>query len=166
MCLVGAGSALAQDPLKAAPTHYKLAFENEYVQVLYIHYGPHEKSTMHSHPSGVVVNLTNGHLRFIDDKGKTQEVSAIHGEARWFPPFKHQVENLSNTTYDGIYIGIKAAPSAESAPSMEKLRPQELAAISAFLLMANRRDGQEPTNVPWPKPASSSQANLSNHNRQ
>ena len=80
--------ALAQDPTKVEPTHYKLAFENEYVQVVKVHYGPHERSNMHSHPGGVVVVLTAGHLRFADENGKTQEVFAKPGEARWFPPFK------------------------------------------------------------------------------
>jgi len=102
---IRAGSA--QDPLKVESTHYKLAFENDAVQVVYIHYGPHEKSTLHQHPAGVVVNLTDGHLRFTDQSGSVQEVRAIHGEARWFPPFKHRVENLSNTSYDGVYIAVK-----------------------------------------------------------
>ncbi|MFI5114595.1 MAG: cupin domain-containing protein [Terriglobales bacterium] len=99
--------AFAQDPTKVEPTHYKLAFENEYVQVVSIHYGPHEKSTLHAHPGGVVVVITAGHLRFTDENGKTQEVSAKPGEARWFPPFKHKVENLGATSYNAIYVGIK-----------------------------------------------------------
>jgi quercetin dioxygenase-like cupin family protein len=99
--------ALAQDPTKVEPTHYKLAFENEYVQVVNVHYGPHEKSSLHSHPGGVVVILTAGHLRFTDENGKTQEVYAKPGEARWFPPFKHKVENLGDTSYSAIYIGVK-----------------------------------------------------------
>jgi beta-alanine degradation protein BauB len=99
--------ALAQDPTKVEPAHYKLAFENEYVQVVNVHYGPHEKSSLHSHPGGVVVILTAGHLLFTDENGKTQEVFAKPGESRWFPPFKHRVENLGNTSYNAIYIGIK-----------------------------------------------------------
>ena len=99
--------AFAQDPTKVEPTHYRLAFENEYVQVVNVHYGPQEKSALHAHPGGVVVVLTAGHLRFTDENGKTQEVSAKPGEARWFPPFKHKVENLGTTAYNAIYIGIK-----------------------------------------------------------
>src|SRR6266853_6195771 len=90
-------AAFAQDPTKVEPTHYKLAFENEYVQVVNVHYGPHEKSSMHAHPGGVVVVLTAGHLIFTNENGKTQEVFAKPGEARWFPPFKHRVENLGET---------------------------------------------------------------------
>jgi quercetin dioxygenase-like cupin family protein len=99
--------ALAQDPTKVEPTHYKLAFENEYVQVVNVHYGPHEKSSMHAHMGGVVVVLSAGHLRFTDENGKTQEVFAKPGEPRWFPPFKHKVENLGETSYTAVYIGIK-----------------------------------------------------------
>src|ERR1700690_4431760 len=99
--------ALAQDPTKVEPAHYKLAFENEYVQVVNVHYGPHEKSALHSHMGGVVVVLTAGHLRFTDENGKIQEVFAKPGDPRWFPPFKHKVENLGETAYNAVYIGIK-----------------------------------------------------------
>jgi quercetin dioxygenase-like cupin family protein len=104
--------ALAQDPTKAEPKHYKLAFENEWVQVVNVHYGPHEKSGLHDHPGGVVVVLTGGHLRFTDEDGKTHEVFAKPGESRWFPPFKHRVENLGDTVYDAVYIGVKTRSSA------------------------------------------------------
>ncbi len=107
--------ALAQDPTKVEPTHYKLAFENEYVQVVNVHYGPLEKSNLHAHPGGVVVVLTGGHLRFTDENGKTQEVFAKPGEARWFPPFKHKVENLGDTSYSAVYIGIKNKHLANEA---------------------------------------------------
>src|ERR1700690_1051172 len=100
-------ASLAQDPTKVEPTHYKLAFENEYVQVVNVHYGPHEKSSLHAHMGGVVVVLTTGHLRFTDENGKTQEVFAKPGDPRWFPPFKHKVENLGDTAYNAVYIGIK-----------------------------------------------------------
>ena len=137
--LLGATSSVAQDPTKVEPTHYKLAFENEHVQVVYIHYGPHEKSALHDHPPGVVVNLTNGHLRFVDQNGNTQEVRATHGEARWFPAFKHRVENLSDTTFDGIYIAVKSgATVAITVPNGERPSVDEATRdiVDAFLLMA------------------------------
>jgi len=100
-------AAFAQDPTKVEPSHYRLAFENEYVQVVNVHYGPHEKSSLHAHMGGVVVVLTAGHLRFTDENGKVTEVLAKPGEPRWFPPFKHKVENLGETSYTAVYIGIK-----------------------------------------------------------
>jgi quercetin dioxygenase-like cupin family protein len=106
---------LAQDPTKVESKHYKLAFENEWVQVVDVHYGPHEKSGVHDHPGGVVVVLTAGHLRFTDENGKTKEVFAKPGESRWYPAFKHKVENLGDTTYDAVYIGIKTKPLTSKA---------------------------------------------------
>jgi quercetin dioxygenase-like cupin family protein len=108
-------AALAQDPTKVESKHYQLAFENEWVQVVNVHYGPHEKSAMHDHPGGVVVILTEGHLKFTDPNGRTREVFAKPGESRWYPPFKHRVENLGDTTYNAVYIGIKTKAVAAQA---------------------------------------------------
>ena len=111
VCLAGV-SSLAQDPTKVEPKHYKLDFENDRVQVVSVHYGPHEKSALHDHPGGVVVSVTAAHLRFTDEEGKTREVFAKAGEARWYPPFKHKVENLGSTTYDAVYVGLKSKTTA------------------------------------------------------
>jgi quercetin dioxygenase-like cupin family protein len=127
VCLTG-NVAGAQDPTKVEPRHYKLQFENERVQVVNVHYGPHEKSEMHEHPGGVSVSVTGGHLRFTDQNGKVTEVYAKAGEARWFPPFKHKVENLGDEPYNGVYIGIKGKmtqvagdPNPDSPVSDEQL---------------------------------------------
>ena len=85
------------------------------MQVVNVHYGPHEKSALHSHMGGVVVVLTAGHLRFTDENGKIQEVFAKPGDPRWFPPFKHKVENLGDTAYNAVYIGIKSKHLANGA---------------------------------------------------
>jgi quercetin dioxygenase-like cupin family protein len=127
------GATLAQDPTKVEPTHDKLAFENERVQVVDVHYGPHEKSRMHDHPGGVVVVLTEGHLKFTDQNGKTQEVYAKPGESRWFPPFKHRVENLGDTAYNAVYVGIKTKAVAAKAGtgSVASNAPSEKILVSA-----------------------------------
>lgn len=113
VCLATA-SVLAQDPTKVEPKHYKLDFENDKVQVVTVHYGPHEKSVLHDHPGGVVVSLTEAHLRFTDENGKVREVYSKAGEARWYPPFKHRVENLGDTSYEAVYIGVKTKAAASS----------------------------------------------------
>jgi len=122
LCLV-LNLAAAQDPTKVEPKHYKLHFENEHVVVIDIHYGPHEKSDLHDHPGGVVVNLTAGHLKFTDQNGKVTEVFAKAGESRWFPPVKHKVENLGDETYNAVYIALKnkTASVAGSRPSAEQV---------------------------------------------
>ena len=123
----------AQDPTKVEPKHYKLHFENDRVQVVDVHYGPHEKSEMHDHPGGVVVVLSAGHLRFTDQNGKVTEVYAKAGEARWFPPFKHRVENLGDEAYNAVYIGIKGklAAAASDRKLDSPLDAQQIAEVLA-----------------------------------
>lgn len=137
VCLATA-STLAQDPTKVEPKHYKLNFENDRVQVVSVHYGPHEKSVMHDHPGGVVVSLTEAHLRFTDENGKTREVYSKPGEVRWYPPFKHKVENLGDTTYDAVYVGVKGklATAANESSAPTTAMDEETRKIVAALLLA------------------------------
>jgi len=116
VCL-SATCSLAQDPTKVEPKHYKRDFENERVDVVSVHYGPHEKSVLHEHPGGVVVSLTEAHLRLTDENGKVREVFSKAGEVRWYPPFKHRVENLGDTTYDAVYLGVKGKLATASSGS-------------------------------------------------
>jgi beta-alanine degradation protein BauB len=132
LCLA-LNSAAAQDPTKVEPKHYRLLFENERVQVVSVHYGPHERSQMHDHPGGVVVIVTGGHLRFTDQNGKVTEVYSKSGEARWFPPFKHEVENIGDEPYNAVYVGIKGKLNAAVTNPKEEspISPEQLAAIMA-----------------------------------
>lgn len=137
-------SALAQDAFKVEPTHYKLDFENETVQVVNVHYGPHEKSSLHSHPGGVVVTLTPGHLKFTDEHGKVRETHSMAGEARWFPPFKHSVENLGDSPYNAVYIGIKTEQrsglsGSAQGKSVKHVLDSKTAALVARALMTAQR---------------------------
>jgi beta-alanine degradation protein BauB len=139
VCL-GSAFALGQDPTKVEPKHYRLDFENDRVQVVSVHYGPHEKSVLHDHPGGVVVILTEAHLRFTDENGKTREIFSKPGEARWYPPFKHKVENLGDTSYDAVYIGLKgklAASNGTAAPTAAM--DEEAKKIVAEYLLASTK---------------------------
>ena len=92
----------------------------------------------HDHPGGVVVVITGGHLRFTDQNGKTQEVFAKPGEARWFPPFKHRVENLGDTAYDAVYVGIKGRLATASGPK-DGLDEEMARLLSAYLAASTKR---------------------------
>ena len=139
VCL-GSAFALGQDPTKVEPKHYHLDFENDRVQVLSVHYGPHEKSVLHEHPGGVVVILTEAHLRFADESGKTREIFSKPGEARWYPPFKHRVENLGDTPYDAVYIGMKGklAASNGSADSTTAMDEETKKIVAEYLLASTK----------------------------
>jgi len=139
VCLAAA-FALGQDPTKVEPKHYKLDFENDRVQVVSVTYAPHEKSVLHEHPGGVVVSLTEAHLRFTDEEGKTREVFSKAGEVRWYPPFKHKVENLGDTTYHGVYIGVKGKLATASNGSADPNRAidEEAKKIVAEYLLSGK----------------------------
>jgi hypothetical protein len=100
--------AIAQDALTAEPTHYRLVFENEFVRVMNIHFEAHDKTAMYSHRSGVVVAMTAGHMKFVDDHGKTKLSSYLPGDTRWAPAVRHTAENLDDIAYSAIMIEVKA----------------------------------------------------------
>ena len=106
LCLTGA-AAMAQDPVKVDPNHYKLVSENAQVRILRFHYGPHEKSVMHSHPDLVVVYLTDMHIKMTTPDGKSQEQTGKAGEAQWTPAGSHLPENLSDKPIEGILVEFK-----------------------------------------------------------
>src|ERR1017187_614096 len=137
---LAAACGRAQDPTKVEPKHYRLNFENDRVQVVSVHYGPHEKSVLHDHPGGVVVSLTEAHLRFTDENGKVREVFSKSGEARWYPPFKHRVENLGDTIYEAVYIGLKGKAATASNRSIDPstATEEEMKKIVAEYFLASR----------------------------
>jgi quercetin dioxygenase-like cupin family protein len=106
MCLA-VSAAMAQDPVKVDPNHYKVEFENAQVRVLRIHYGPHEKSVMHYHPGTVAVFLTEVHGKFTYPNGKSEEVQAKAGEPRWGKAGKHLPENTSDNAFELILVELK-----------------------------------------------------------
>jgi beta-alanine degradation protein BauB len=126
--------ARAQDAFKADPKHYTLRFENERVQVIAIHYGPYEKSPLHEHPPGVVVNLTAGHLRLTDETGKTRDVYSLPGDTQWFPLVKHTVENLGDQSFNAVYICLKGRTTAASLSNADDpLSAEQVSKILADL---------------------------------
>jgi quercetin dioxygenase-like cupin family protein len=103
-----------QDPIQADPKHYQLEFENEQVRILRLHFGPHEKSVMHSHPPGVVVILTDCNFRFDLSRGKTQDMIGKAGQIILFEePFEHASENLSNKPFEAVFVELKNAQRRE-----------------------------------------------------
>ena len=73
LVVLGSSIALAQDPVKAAPTHYKPLFENADVRILQVDYAAGSKSGMHQHPDSLVVSLTPSKVRFTTPDGKSQD---------------------------------------------------------------------------------------------
>ena len=105
-------TALAQDAAKVDAKHYKVVFEDSVVRVLRVHYGPHEKSPMHSHPNAAAVFLTDMQSKFTLPGGKTEMMSAKAGEAKGNPAVTHSPENMSDKPMDLVLVEFKAKPAA------------------------------------------------------
>jgi quercetin dioxygenase-like cupin family protein len=107
-------SVMAQDPVKVDPKHYKVEIENSQVRVLRVKYGPREKSLMHSHPFGVVIYLTDAHIRFHLPGGKSEVRDGKAGTAQMTPEETHLPENLGAKTFEAILIELKRDRGAVS----------------------------------------------------
>jgi quercetin dioxygenase-like cupin family protein len=97
----------AQDAVKADPAHYKVVSENDQVRIVRVHYGPHEKSVMHSHPDAVVVFLSDGNMKFTLADGKTENSTVKSGDSRFTPATVHLPENTDTAPMDAILVELK-----------------------------------------------------------
>lgn len=112
VCMCFAASvAMAQDPVKVDPQHYKVIFENDQVRVLRIHYGPHEKSVMHVHPNSVVVYETDTHVKMTTPDGKSVDTTGKAGDSLWTPAGSHLPENVGDKPVDAVLVELKAKPA-------------------------------------------------------
>ena len=120
--LVAALPALAQDATKVDSKHYKVEFENSRVRIVRVHYGPHEKSVMHSHPDAVAIFQQDGRVKFTFPNGKTEERDMKAGQALFTPAVRHLPENLTDNDMEVILVEMKTrkrkpAPKAPAAPA-------------------------------------------------
>src|SRR3954447_24629512 len=89
VCLLAAPILSAQDAVKVDPKHYSVVSENDQVRILKVHYGPHEKSVMHSHPNTVAVFLTDANGMFTFPDGKKQDFAVKAGYSQYSPAATH-----------------------------------------------------------------------------
>jgi beta-alanine degradation protein BauB len=121
-----AAPAAAQDPVTVDPSHHKVEFENEYVRVLRISFGPGEKAPAHQHPGGVAV--------FLSDQAAT--VIPVGGSAAPAPPprrggailaeaSRHTVENRGTARSELILVELKTpTPARTLNPDPVKADPK------------------------------------------
>jgi quercetin dioxygenase-like cupin family protein len=127
VCLFSATILSAQDAVKVDPKHYSVVSENDQVRILKVHYGPHEKSVMHSHPNTVAVFLTDAKGTFTFPDGKKQDFAVKAGDSQYSAAASHLPENTGDAGMDVIVIELKgktaktaAAAKAEPAKAAKK----------------------------------------------
>jgi hypothetical protein len=99
------------DPHVSGP-QMRTEIDNETVQVLRIHLGPHEKVPMHDVTPRVVVWLTDAHLRATLENGATREERGTAGQVDWVPAQRHAAENLDDHAIE--FIAILSKPVKDS----------------------------------------------------
>ena len=111
----GVTTLAAPDKLDATvidPQHYHVELENEYVRVIRVNIGPHEKLRMHKHPDtgAVLVHLTDQNMRLTMSDGSTRASQYKAKQVRWVEPgIAHQDENLSDAPLQFIRVELKLA---------------------------------------------------------
>jgi quercetin dioxygenase-like cupin family protein len=100
-------TAVAQDPVKVAPEHYKVLLENDRVRVLEYVSKPGDKEAMHSHPANLLYMLSGATVKFTLPDGKTTESQLKAGEVGWREAETHAVENVGNTDAHVLIIELK-----------------------------------------------------------
>ena len=96
-----------KDPVKLSPQYYKVPVDNEFVRVLEYRLMPGQKEPMHSHPCGVVYELTGTKFKTVSSDGTTDESDSSPGEIFWRDPTTHAAENVGKTDARAIAIELK-----------------------------------------------------------
>jgi quercetin dioxygenase-like cupin family protein len=121
LILAGAACSLAvkaQEP-SSTPDTTKVEFENEQIRVMRSVVGPHQKTSLHSHPSRLGITITRNEVRTYLPAGLSTTATRSAHEYFWSEPITHTVENLSNTSLQNVEIELKQA----KAPGVE-VKPQ------------------------------------------
>ncbi len=109
---------LAQDPAKTLPRNYQIAFENNFVEVVRVHYQAHEKLPLHDHsqrPTVYVYLTDSGPVRFshVEEQPFALTRRPVKaGDFRVSPGRleKHQVENIGNIPTEFLRVELKRVP--------------------------------------------------------
>lgn len=94
------------------PKHFHLELENEYVRVIRINVGPHEKFSLHEHPGAksVVAYLTDYNAKVTEAGGTSSPVSYKAKQVRFVDASgARQEENLSDSPMELIRVELKQA---------------------------------------------------------
>jgi quercetin dioxygenase-like cupin family protein len=127
VCLIAcAGAASAQ----------QVEVDNQWVHVVRVKQGPHEKTAMLQHPATVVVWLTDAYQRITSANGRAQEVARKAGEVTYSDASKRAEENSSDQPLESIVIELKSG-APKSAPI--SLDPVKLDPTHHLVVLENNR---------------------------
>jgi hypothetical protein len=119
------GAPPPQEATQTAPWAYKLRFENEWVRVTRVHYGPREKIPAHAHPTWpcAYVYLNDAGPVIFRHQGwdhpELTRPATKAGSFRLSPTSAvaevHEVESLSDTPSDFLRVEFKTEPAGRES---------------------------------------------------
>ena len=95
------------DAITVAPHLYKVLLDNDRVRVLEVRGQPGTKSALHTHPSYVVVAISDGQYRFTSPDGQSMDVKLKAGWAGFFGPVEHTTEIIGTSEGHAVLIELK-----------------------------------------------------------
>jgi hypothetical protein len=98
------------DVVKIAPRVYTIETENEKVRVLRAKLSGGAKVPIHDHRPGLLVALTDVHLRLRTADNKTRDLHIPAGETRWLDGETHAEENLDIRACQFLFVEWKEPP--------------------------------------------------------
>jgi beta-alanine degradation protein BauB len=109
-----AKAALATDhPLNAAPSMYKLDFENDQVRVMEVTFKPGEKIAKHTHPvAHYVYVLEAGQLTISKPDGTSSIADLKKGQVMWLPAETHWAQNTGRSEVKLLVSELKQTAGA------------------------------------------------------
>ena len=123
MVALSATVLTAQDATKSAPGAYRTQFENDFVHLIRVHYGPNEKVPVHEHPTAVTVYIylnASGPVEFrhVEDKRVATRQPTTAGSFRVSRggDEHHEAVNTTATPSDFMRVEFKTDPGGPGAP--------------------------------------------------
>ena len=131
-------SVAAQDGASALPQNYKVLLDNDEMQVVRVHYEPHEALPVHDHshyPTVYVYLSDSGGVRFIHEGAAPYTLTrrpVKKGRFRVSPGRieRHQVENLGPGASDFLRVECKRIPLGKIADEFRYTRDPDLTTTS------------------------------------
>ena len=113
-----------------------VVIDNQWVHVLRVKQGPHERSALKETAPAVLVYLTDAHQRISGQDGATRELSHKASEVAYMDTSAWAEENLSDQPLEEVLIELK--PGAPKSPPVA-LDPVKIDPAHHIVLLDNER---------------------------
>lgn len=139
LVLAAAAHAAAQDGATALQQNYRALLDNDEMQVMRVHYDPHQELAEHDHsryPTVYVYLSNSGPVRFIHNEARPFALTRRPVKTGWFRVSpgrieKHEVANLSPVASDFLRVECKRIPLGQIANDFRSSQDADLMKTSA-----------------------------------